>query len=180
MRPGEVCRLRPCDVDRSGPVWLYRPGRHKTAYRGRERVVPIGPKAQAVLTCWLEQPGLSDTDPVFSPRRAMEALRARMRAARKTKVQPSQRDRRRKTPKKLPGEWYTPLAYAHAIARACERAGVPRWSPHRLRHTAATEIRSRFGLEAAQVVLGHAQANVTEVYAERDLALAAKVAGEIG
>jgi hypothetical protein len=29
-------------------------------------------------------------------------------------------------------------------------------------------------------VLGHAQANVTEVYAERDQALAAKVAYEIG
>ena len=30
------------------------------------------------------------------------------------------------------------------------------------------------------MVLGHAQANVTEVYAERDLALAAKVAVEMG
>jgi len=41
-------------------------------------------------------------------------------------------------------------------------------------------VRRRFGLEAAQVSLGHAQAQVTEVYAERDLALAAKVARQIG
>jgi integrase len=25
-RPGEVCRLRACDLDMSGKVWLYRPG----------------------------------------------------------------------------------------------------------------------------------------------------------
>jgi integrase len=48
-RPGEVCALRPCDVDRSGDIWLYRPADHKTAHRGRDHVVFIGPKAQAVL-----------------------------------------------------------------------------------------------------------------------------------
>ena len=41
-------------------------------------------------------------------------------------------------------------------------------------------IRSRFGLEAAQVVLGHSKADVTQIYAERDLGLADRVAGELG
>jgi site-specific recombinase XerC len=50
------------------------------------------------------------------------------------------------------------------------------WCPNRLRHTAATEIRSKFGLEAAQIILGHAQANVTQVYAERDIAKGIEVA----
>jgi len=49
-----------------------------------------------------------------------------------------------------------------------------------LRHSAATEIRSLFGLEAAQTVLGHAKADVTQVYAERDRALAAGVMAKIG
>jgi site-specific recombinase XerC len=57
---------------------------------------------------------------------------------------------------------------------------LPKWAPNRLRHSAATEIRKRFGLEAAQVVLGHAQADVTQVYAERDLELARRVAKEVG
>jgi hypothetical protein len=35
-------------------------------------------------------------------------------------------------------------------------------------------------LEAAQVVLGHSRADVTQVYAERDLTLAEKVALEVG
>jgi integrase len=49
MRPGEVCALRPCDLDTTGPVWLYRPGQHKTKHRGKARVVALGPKAQEVL-----------------------------------------------------------------------------------------------------------------------------------
>lgn len=55
-----------------------------------------------------------------------------------------------------------------------------RWSPNQLRHSAATEIRRRYGLEAAATVLGHAKADVTQIYAERDYALAANVARQIG
>jgi integrase len=55
-----------------------------------------------------------------------------------------------------------------------------RWSPNQLRHTAATDIRRRYGLEAAATVLGHARADVTQIYAERDYALAANVARQIG
>ena len=71
-------------------------------------------------------------------------------------------------------------AYCWSIAKACFNAKVPHWHPHQLRHTRATEVRKTYGLEAAQVSLGHAQAKVTEVYAKRDLILASKVAAEIG
>ena len=36
------------------------------------------------------------------------------------------------------------------------------------------------GLEAAQVMLGHSRADVTQIYAERNEALATKVAAKIG
>jgi site-specific recombinase XerD len=49
-----------------------------------------------------------------------------------------------------------------------------------LRHSAATEIRSKFGLEVAQILLGHAKADVTQIYAERDLAKAVAVVREVG
>lgn len=55
-----------------------------------------------------------------------------------------------------------------------------RWSPNQLRHAAATEIRRRYGLEAAQVILGHSRADVTQVYAERDQGLAVEVMAKIG
>jgi hypothetical protein len=41
-------------------------------------------------------------------------------------------------------------------------------------------IRSKHGLEAAQVLLGYRNADVTQVYAERDLAKAHAIMAEIG
>lgn len=55
-----------------------------------------------------------------------------------------------------------------------------RWHPNQLRHTAATEIRRTFGLEAAGAALGHSNLDVTEIYAERNLEAALRVAAEVG
>lgn len=56
-----------------------------------------------------------------------------------------------------------------------------RWHPHQLRHSAATRIRREFGLEAAQLVLGHSSAMITDaVYAERDQAKVADVIRRVG
>jgi integrase len=176
-RPGELCIMRGCDLDVSGPVWLYRPASHKTKHRGKKRLIPLGPQGQAVVKEFLK----SDTSAyLFSPRAAVEVLRELRRKERKSKVQPSQRCRKKRRPKRVPGERYDTMTYDRAVARACVKAGVPHWHPHQLRHTHATEVRRRYGLEAAQVALGHSQATVTEIYAERDLGLALKVAAEIG
>lgn len=70
--------------------------------------------------------------------------------------------------------------YSHIIKEACKKAGVERWAPNRLRHNAATEIRSKYGLEGAQVVLGHASADVSQIYAERDYEKASQIARQIG
>lgn len=52
--------------------------------------------------------------------------------------------------------------------------------PHQIRHTVATHIRKDFGLDAARAFLGHANAAITEIYAERDAGLAREVARRIG
>ena len=57
---------------------------------------------------------------------------------------------------------------------------IPLWNPNQLRHSAGTEIRKHFGLEGAQVFLGHEAADVTQVYAEADIARAADIAREVG
>ena len=80
----------------------------------------------------------------------------------------------------VPAAEYTTHTYTSAIAKACKKAGVAHWHPNQLRHLHGTEVRRRFGLEAAQATLGHSRADVTQVYAERDLAQAAKVAAEMG
>jgi integrase len=55
-----------------------------------------------------------------------------------------------------------------------------RWHPNQLRHSFATKVRKQHGLEAAQVLLGHTRADVTQVYAERNEELAVMVAAKIG
>ena len=78
------------------------------------------------------------------------------------------------------GTVYTAQHYTETIYAACDRAGVPRWGANRLRHNRATELRARYGAEAAQVTLGHSKLSTTEIYAERDLATAVRIAEECG
>lgn len=180
MRPSEVCSMTLARIDRGGDIWTYRPETHKTAHHGKERVIPLGPRAQAALTGFLASRVLVSDESLFSPRRAREERFARLRASRKTKVQPSQTDRSSAKPKRLPALVYTPNVISHAVAIAAEKAGVPHWHPYQLRHAFATKTRKAFGLEHAGAALGHTKMSATEVYAERDAALAATVAAEIG
>ena len=92
--------------------------------------------------------------------------------------------------------FYDKDSYRQAIERACEKAfpipldasaaDVERWkkkyfwAPNRLRHTAGTEIRKKFGIEQAQAVLGHARLNTTQIYAEKNLERAVQVIKEVG
>jgi integrase len=154
-RPGEVCYLRPCDVDRSGEVWVYFPGSHKTQHRGRDRRIFIGPKAQAILRPFLLRAADSFC---FSPQDVTS----------------------RRAGRRPPGARYTTNSYRYAVQRKCRQRGIQLWGPNQLRHAAATEIRKLFGVEAAQVVLGHAEADVTQIYAQRDYDLAARVAKQVG
>lgn len=56
-----------------------------------------------------------------------------------------------------------------------------RFHPNQIRHSAATLLRKAFGLEAAQLTLGHASAHVTDaVYAERDRARVIEIMRKIG
>ena len=178
-RPEEITIIRPCDiVSRDGDVWEYVPESHKGEHHNRQRRIFIGKRGQAILIPWL------DRDPqsyCFSPKEAREAFDAERSRNRKTPTTPSSRARKRKqNPERKPGNHYTTHSYGYAIRKACEKAGVPHWSPNQLRHARGTTIRKRYGLEASQVVLGHSKADVTQIYAERDFELARRIMREIG
>jgi integrase len=158
--------------------------------------VLLGPKAQEVL-----RPFLKDDAPdayVFSAAEAEAEWRARKHAARTTplscgNVPGSNRKRR---PKKRPGGKYCRNSYTRAIAKGCrvafpapdgldeEQAKAWRrdhhWHPHQLRHNAATQLRRAFGIDAAQVILGHKTLAVTAIYAEKNLAAAQEVMRKVG
>lgn len=197
MRPAELCMMRPCDIDRTVDPSRYTPPHHKTVHTGRERVIFLGPQSQAILLRYMAR------DPetsCFRPCDSEAKRRASRHAARLTPLSCGSRpsSNRQRRPKRTAGDAYCVDAYRRAIHRACDRAfpappeivcdraklaawqSEHRWSPNQLRHTAATEFRKRFGLEAAQTALGHARADVTQMYAERDYALAAQVASVVG
>ena len=172
-RPGELLQLRRIDIDTTGNIWIASLSRHKTSYVGHEREVLFGPQAQEVLKSFF--PGKDPVDYLFSPQ---DARREKGEQA-ETHRRPDQKPNPRRTDRRV-GEFYTTSSYHRAIARACKLAKVPRWQPNRLRHTAGIRIRKEFGLDAAQAVLGHAHADVTQVYAEVNRAKAVSIMASIG
>jgi integrase len=173
MRPSELCSMRPCDIDRSAETWVYRPPHHKNRKKGKKRAIPLVGDARDVVTNYLNR------DPqayLFSPAEAVAWWQAQKRAARKSKVQPSQIDRSKDAPEKLPGDRYTQDSYRRAIDRACKRAGVERWFPYQIRHLTLTQVRDALGAEAAQAIGGHSRVDMTEVYAKLSEAKAIEAA----
>ena len=160
-RSGELVKLKACDIDTKEQPWVYQPTEHKTAYRGHTRMIFFGKKAQKVLSEFIGTKPFNEY--LFSPKDARKEKGAQATTHRR----PNQKATPTKTSRVIK-DHYTTQSYQRAIARACIEANVPHWHPHQLRHTAGTKIRQQYGLEEAQVVLGHSQANTTEIYAKRD------------
>ena len=140
-RAGELLKLRPCDLDVSGKVWTATLTEHKTSYRGGKRTIYMGPKAQSILHEFIASTSIQGY--LFSPIEAENERRAKADSHRRPNQQKTPTPSGRKI-----GDHYTTASYRRAITRACEKAGIPSWTPHRLRHNAATHIRKEYGLEA--------------------------------
>lgn len=138
MRPSEARTMTPQHILKEGEVWLYRPESHKTAHRGHSLVKAIPRSAQAILA------SLEPSEPQWPYFDAGRECR------------------KDKSPRP-----YNQFAYTNAVKKACQRAGVSVWTPNQLRHGIATAIEERFGREAAQKYLGHANMDTTAIYAER-------------
>lgn len=209
MRSESLVTIRPCDVDQSGPVWIYRPLHHKGSWRGHDLHIPLGPQAQAVLEPYLTRPADACC---FQPAESETWRSQKRRAIRKTPLRSTStvHHRRGSKPRPLFRARYSTGSYRRAVERGCEAAfqmppelrAPPKrlpaheravllaqarvwrqehcWTPHQLRHTVGKRVRQKYGLEGAQVYLGHRHAKTTEIYADRDLALALRIAGEIG
>lgn len=169
MRPGEAVMLRADELDTGTDVWTYKPREHKTAWRDRDRVVLLGPRAQEIV-----QPRLGQASPyVFRPHREPTNGKGRPH--------------------------YLVTSYSHGVRMACDRAElrrrreagltldmdegdrlVPRWHPHQLRHNAATDLVRQFGWDVARIILGHATLDATRLYGLDDLAKAREAVKQVG
>lgn len=208
MRPGEVTAMRGCDLAPGDHLWEYAPESHKTEHHGRERIIQLGPQAKAIVRPFLKADTTAYLFSPADARLEFDAQRTANRRSLLTPSQKARKPKAK--PERAPGDRYTVASYGSAGRKGCEKAfDMPRelrnvstklpaaereelkakarawrethaWHPHQIRHTAATEIRREFGLEAAQVSLGHASADVTQIYAERNLELARQVAAKLG
>lgn len=183
-RPGELLGLRPLDLQTGdGQVWSVALDQHKTSHYGHQRVLWFGPQAQAILSRYLANRAVNQ--PLFSPREA--------EADRKSRGFPSMKGRTQANPRRpdqLPNpkvssrrirEQYDTASYRKAIARGCDKAGIPGWHPHQLRHNFATRMRREHGIDMAQTILGHRLgSNVTEIYAEANHQKAKLVMAQLG
>jgi integrase len=173
MRPGEVVKMRARDLRTSGDIWTYEPEGHKTEHLGKVRCVSIGPRSQAAIRPFLR----ADLQGyLFSPRdqgkRGVSRENSSVEAELDTKL--------RINPGRKLGLAYTVASYRRAITRACDQAGIPRWRPNQLRHTAATRFRREFGIEVTRALLGHSSTATSEIYAEIDLNKAQRAMATMG
>jgi integrase len=160
--PNEVLRPIPSlpvsafpDPETGVLLWVYCPAGHKTEKLDRPRIVVLGPAAQAVLAPFLVRPPAA---PLFSPRESEAARRP-----------PGGRAKRR--PGRKPGDAYTTQSYGRAIIAAVRRANlasvtVPHWTPHQLRHDAATAATVTAGEHVAAALVGD-NATLMTTYAWR-------------
>ena len=193
-RPGEVCQLRPIDLDRSGDVWQFRPGQpqdrapreagylHRTQGPGgypalfvpgcQPPTVSARPKARQAPRgnegCAGKQGPAFPAEPPQGPARAARHGHATPRTATPARSAAASIRRTRPSSKAQELQIDNPALLAY-------------WAPNRLRHTPGYRSAAAItGWKPRRSILGHAKADVTQVYAERDQALAAEVMKKIG
>ena len=163
-------------MERSG---CSPPESHKNEHHGHERTIAIVAEAQQILMPYL----LRAADAYcFDPREVIEQRKREKRLNRKKPLKYEKRQT--KTTSTIGGktvkDHYTTDSYRRAIARACKVAGVEKWGPNRLRHARATEIRELFGLEGAQLFLGHKTAAITQTYAKLQTSRLIELSKKVG
>ena len=124
-RPGEICSMKVGEIQTDHPdeIWIYRPTDHKNTWRGHTREIPLWKLAQAILQPRMEGKSLDDS--VFSPAEAMQEKWDLDAANRKTKVQPSQQERKEKhtkRPKRKFNRFYSEMAYGKSIKQSIAAA----------------------------------------------------------
>jgi integrase len=160
-RGDSVCNMKPEQIDRTRTPWIWK-AKHKGDARGIDLTIHIGPRCRKHL-----EPFLAKCKPgqyVFRPRAVRECVRYR--------------------------DHYDSQSYRQAVKHGiakCNTARVARgrkpireFRPHELRHGRGHFIRANFNLEATAAVLGHRSLRVSQIYSERRLDLAVKVAESTG
>ena len=191
MRSSELCVMRAIDIDTSGDVWLYKPPRHKNAWRRHAKVVPLVGSARKIVERFL--PGRPLDSYLFAPKDS-ETMRLHETCKSKAKVE----SRRKYRPR------YDRETYRSAVTRAIHQGNralkrkaedqarkegrdpakakwlpIPHWHPHQIRHTVGTILRNTVGLDHARAMLGHKTLGMTDTYTRIDQRIAIEAARKL-
>ena len=179
-RPGEAQSLLLGEIDmRPLPhyegTWVYTVPQHKLSWRAKHlpRKIAIGPKAQEILKKCIPRLNGDPKRAVFSPR---FSKRNPTRWCKGGAIKPQSAKRQWVKKPRQVKEVYSNGAINTCIKRACEKAGIPPWSPNQLRHTRITEVREGDSLDAASAVGGHSKVDQTQHYARLHLGRAINAA----
>ncbi len=176
MRSTELCILRPCDLETSGEIWFYRPAMYKSQYldKEREKVICIGPRGQEIIRPYLKR-RLENF--VFSP---AESEKMRKEFDKNTPLNDRYDRRTYRKAVQYAIKQANKAREAETEAKGAKFKEIPMWTPHQLRHTATTRAAKEFGIEVAKAATGHAHISTTQIYAERDMEAAIRVARRFG
>lgn len=176
MRSTELCILRPCDLETSGEIWFYRPAMYKSQYLDKEteKVICIGPRGQEIIKSFLKRK-LSDF--LFCP---AESERIRKDFDKNTPLNDRYDRRTYRKAVQYAIKKANNAREAEANATGAKFKEIPMWTPHQLRHTATTRAAKEFGIDVAKAATGHAHISTTQIYAERDMEAAVRVARRFG
>lgn len=130
MRSTELCLIRPCDIDMTDDIWIYRPknpaGQWDFKGQWRENVeekeICLGPQAQAIIQPYLFRPV---AEYLFKPAEAEQQIRKMRYTNRKTPLHRGNRAGTNNKNMRLFNDQYNRNSYRRAIERACRQAYPP-------------------------------------------------------
>ena len=156
-RAAEVTAMRVREIKHDERGWRFEPESWKTEHHEQDPLIHwIGPECLKILHRNME--GKSTDDYVFPS--------FRCRSGRL-------RDGAQRTP-------YTTASYRRAVAVACTKHKIPRWSPIQIRKARLTAIEVAFDLEHARLSVCHRKVATTQFYTSANQEKARKVAEAMG
>ena len=161
-RPGEVRKMLVGEIDRDN--WMFKPTKHKMSHKGKARYVPIPSSVREILLPRLLRPadafvfGADGGDRPYEKRSLGRAIDHAIKRINKERAETREKEK----------------------IKLEQLPDVAHWFPYMLRHARATEVRETYGVEVAQVLLGHARIDTTEIYAGVTEAKAREVGKLIG
>jgi len=172
-RPGEIAcmsleRMRKVE-DR---VWVYKPPQHKKLWRLEERDIYLGPQCMKIISLYATLPPSAY---LFN----FKTMSMQFRQLTSNRQQHPRTWRKSSDESDKPVlRWQLHRFFKRAAKFAAENGtDLPRIAPNQLRHSAATRVRSTYGLEGAAVVIQDTTTQA-QVYAEKHTPLAIQIARE--